>query len=118
MQALTSQTLKENAYRTLGLSGRAGRAEIEQAMARRRDASAAHLASDWDLPFLGWILRGPMEIESAAARLHDPALRAEERLSNQDFLAKAPAHVIEGGRTRLAEMRERQTSLRASLGEG
>jgi len=42
--------------------------------------------------------------------------RAEERLSNADFLAKAPAHVVEGGRARLAEMRERQATLRSSLG--
>jgi valyl-tRNA synthetase len=42
--------------------------------------------------------------------------RAEERLSNPDFLGKAPAHVIEGGRARLAEMRERQATLRSSLG--
>jgi valyl-tRNA synthetase len=42
--------------------------------------------------------------------------RAEARLSNADFLGKAPAHVVEGGRARLAEMRERQAALRASLG--
>ena len=42
--------------------------------------------------------------------------RAEERLSNADFLAKAPAHVVAGGRARLAEMRERQATLRSSLG--
>ena len=41
--------------------------------------------------------------------------RAEERLANPNFLAKAPAHVVEGGRARLAEMRERQSTLRSSL---
>ncbi|MFL6193822.1 MAG: valine--tRNA ligase [Thermoanaerobaculia bacterium] len=44
--------------------------------------------------------------------------RAEERLSNPDFLGKAPAHVVEGGRARLNEMRERQSALRSSLGLG
>ena len=44
--------------------------------------------------------------------------RAEERLSNPDFLGKAPAHVVEGGRAKLAEMRERQAALRSSLGLG
>jgi valyl-tRNA synthetase len=44
--------------------------------------------------------------------------RAEERLSNADFLGKAPAHVGEGGRAKLAEMRERQSALRSSLGLG
>jgi valyl-tRNA synthetase len=49
-------------------------------------------------------------------KLDADAARAEERLSNPDFLGKAPAHVIEGGRARLAEMRERQATLRSSLG--
>jgi valyl-tRNA synthetase len=44
--------------------------------------------------------------------------RAEERLSNPDFLGKAPAHVVEGGRAKLAEMRERQAALRSSMGLG
>ncbi|HYX23424.1 MAG TPA: class I tRNA ligase family protein, partial [Thermoanaerobaculia bacterium] len=42
--------------------------------------------------------------------------RAEERLGNPDFLAKAPVHVVDGGRAKLAEMRERQATLRSSLG--
>jgi valyl-tRNA synthetase len=42
--------------------------------------------------------------------------RSEERLSNEQFLAKAPAQVVETGRARLAEMKERRESLRASLG--
>jgi valyl-tRNA synthetase len=42
--------------------------------------------------------------------------RADERLSNPEFLGKAPAHVVEGGRAKLAEMRERQAALRSSLG--
>jgi len=42
--------------------------------------------------------------------------RAEDRLASPDFLAKAPANVVEGGRARLAEMRERQAALRSSLG--
>ncbi len=42
--------------------------------------------------------------------------RAEQRLSLPDFLAKAPPAVVEGGRARLAEMRDRQERIRASLG--
>jgi valyl-tRNA synthetase len=49
-------------------------------------------------------------------KLSSEIARAEERLANQDFLAKAPAHVVEGGRARLAEMRERQATQRSSLG--
>ncbi|HSS48643.1 MAG TPA: class I tRNA ligase family protein, partial [Thermoanaerobaculia bacterium] len=41
---------------------------------------------------------------------------AEERLANPDFLAKAPARVVEGGIAKLAEMRERQAALRSGLG--
>jgi valyl-tRNA synthetase len=49
-------------------------------------------------------------------KLDADVARSEERLSNPDFLGKAPAHVIEGGRAKLAEMRERQAALRSSLG--
>ena len=53
------------------------------------------------------------ELEKLAAEI----ARAEERLSNEQFLSKAPPHVVEGGRARLAEMREREASLKASLGD-
>jgi valyl-tRNA synthetase len=43
--------------------------------------------------------------------------RAEERLGNEQYLAKAPAQVVETGRARLAEMKERRASLRAGLGD-
>ncbi len=49
-------------------------------------------------------------------KLDGDVARAEERLSNPDFLGKAPAHVVEGGRAKLAEMKERQAALRSSLG--
>jgi valyl-tRNA synthetase len=52
------------------------------------------------------------ELEKLTAEI----ARADERLSNPDFLGKAPAHVVEGGRAKLAEMRERQTAMRSSLG--
>ena len=52
------------------------------------------------------------ELEKLTAEIS----RADERLANADFLAKAPAHVVEGGRARLGEMRERRDTLRSSLG--
>ena len=55
-------------------------------------------------------------LEKELEKLDAEISRAGERLSNADFLAKAPAHVVEGGRARLAEMRERQATLRSSLG--
>jgi valyl-tRNA synthetase len=42
--------------------------------------------------------------------------RAEERLSNEQFLAKAPAQVVANGRASLAQMKERRTTLRSTLG--
>jgi valyl-tRNA synthetase len=44
--------------------------------------------------------------------------RADQRLSNADFLAKAPAPVVAGGRAKLAELREREARIRASLEAG
>jgi valyl-tRNA synthetase len=55
-------------------------------------------------------------LEKELEKLETEISRAGERLSNADFLAKAPAKVVEGGRAKLAEMRERQASLRSSLG--
>jgi valyl-tRNA synthetase len=49
-------------------------------------------------------------------KLETEIARAEERLGNEQFLSKAPPHVVEGGRARLAEMRDRRANLRASLG--
>ncbi len=49
-------------------------------------------------------------------KLSGDIARAEERLANPNFLARAPAHVVEGGHANLAEMRERQAVLRSGLG--
>ena len=49
-------------------------------------------------------------------KLNRDIANAEQRLANPDFLAKAPAHVVEGGHAKLAEMRERQAVLRSGLG--
>jgi valyl-tRNA synthetase len=49
-------------------------------------------------------------------RLAGEIARAEERLADAQFLAKAPPPVVAGGRARLAELRERRERLRASLG--
>ena len=56
------------------------------------------------------------KLEKELEKLTTEIGRAEERLSNAEFLAKAPAHVVEGGKAKLAEMRERQAALRSSLG--
>jgi valyl-tRNA synthetase len=56
--------------------------------------------------------RQARELERLAGEIE----RAELRLANGDFLGKAPAAVVEGVRTRLVELRERQERLRAGLG--
>jgi valyl-tRNA synthetase len=58
------------------------------------------------------------KLEKELDKLSAEIGRAAERLANPDFLSKAPAHVVEGGKAKLAEMRERQTALRSSLGLG
>jgi valyl-tRNA synthetase len=58
------------------------------------------------------------KLEKELDKLTTEIGRAAERLANPDFLGKAPAHVVEGGKAKLAEMRERQTALRSSLGLG
>jgi valyl-tRNA synthetase len=54
------------------------------------------------------------ELEKLAGEID----RAERRLADADFLAKAPPAVVAGGRTRLAELRERQKRIRAILDGG
>jgi valyl-tRNA synthetase len=58
------------------------------------------------------------KLEKELDKLTTEIGRAAERLANPEFLGKAPAHVVEGGKAKLAEMRERQTTLRSSLGLG
>ncbi|HVT57874.1 MAG TPA: valine--tRNA ligase [Thermoanaerobaculia bacterium] len=50
------------------------------------------------------------------AKLAGEIARAEQRLGDPQFLAKAPAEVVAGGRARLAAMREREQRLRDSVG--
>jgi valyl-tRNA synthetase len=52
------------------------------------------------------------------AKLDAEAARAEERLSNEQFIAKAPPKVIEGNRRRLEEIRERRERILTDLGPG
>jgi valyl-tRNA synthetase len=49
-------------------------------------------------------------------KLDGDILRSEQRLSDEQFLAKAPAQVVETGRASLVRMKERQSTLRSSLG--
>ena len=42
---------------------------------------------------------------------------AESRLANADFVARAPASVVDGARARAAELRERAAALAERLGD-
>ena len=55
-------------------------------------------------------------LEKDAARLAEEIAKAEARLTNEDFLSKAPPQVVASQRQRLDEMRERHQRLVASLG--
>ncbi len=50
-------------------------------------------------------------------RLDAEIAGARNRLSNAGFLEKAPAHVVEGNRSRLAELEERRSSVMETLGQ-
>ena len=50
-------------------------------------------------------------------RLDAEIAGARNRLSNAGFLEKAPAHVVEGNRSRLAELEERRSSVLEALGQ-
>jgi valyl-tRNA synthetase len=48
-------------------------------------------------------------------KLETEIARSEARLSDEQFLAKAPPHVVANGRASLAQMQERQSTLRSTL---
>ena len=49
-------------------------------------------------------------------KLETEISRSEVRLSDEQFLAKAPPHVVANGRATLAQMQERRSTLRSTLG--
>ena len=49
-------------------------------------------------------------------KLETDISRSEARLSDEQFLAKAPPQVVANGRASLAQMQERRTTLRSTLG--
>ncbi|HET9229205.1 MAG TPA: class I tRNA ligase family protein, partial [Thermoanaerobaculia bacterium] len=51
-------------------------------------------------------------------KLETEISRSEARLSDEQFLAKAPPHVVANGRASLAQMQERRSTLRSTLDLG
>ncbi len=63
----------------------------------------------------------PAELGRLAAELEkveQELARAQARLADPSFLAKAPPHVVEGNRRRVEELEERRARLRDGLGGG
>ncbi|HEX2164173.1 MAG TPA: hypothetical protein VHM02_09510, partial [Thermoanaerobaculia bacterium] len=58
-----------------------------------------------------------VKLERELAKIDGEIAGAEARLANEQFVAKAPAAVVDGNRARLAELRERRERIVASLGE-
>ena len=71
------------------------------------------LAIESEVPPLTDIDRERLEKELAG--IAKEIAGAEHRLSNPGFLERAPAHVVEGSRHRLVELKERQTKIGAEL---
>jgi len=57
-------------------------------------------------------------LEKELEKMGSDIAAAEGRLSNEQFLAKAPPQVVEGNRERLAELKERRQRIQASLDSG
>ncbi|HRR15039.1 MAG TPA: hypothetical protein P5220_12530, partial [Thermoanaerobaculia bacterium] len=63
----------------------------------------------------------PAELGRLAAELEkveQELARAQARLADPSFLAKAPPHVVEGNRRRVEELEERRARLQGGLGGG
>jgi valyl-tRNA synthetase len=69
---------------------------------------------------LAGVLDPAVECERIRRRLLDldgDAVRAEQKLANEAFLAKAPAEVVEAERRKLAGVKEERAGLEAQLAE-
>ena len=56
-------------------------------------------------------------LQAELEKLEDEIGRARGRLSNEQFLAKAPPEIVEGNRERLAELEQRRERIVAGLGD-
>ena len=54
-------------------------------------------------------------LTSELAKLEESAERIEKKLSNEGFVAKAPAAVVEGERAKLAKLNENIEGVKAAL---
>jgi hypothetical protein len=82
IEAVTPQTIADNPYRVLGLSGSASQAAITMAARRMRiwPDEKNIPPTPWDLPKIGPLSRSQMALQRAVARLGEPQTRIEDRL--------------------------------------
>lgn len=85
------------------------------ALASRSRAGGLNLAFEVEAAPMGEGERAKLRKE--LDRLDSEIAGARNRLSNAGFLEKAPAHVVEGNRSRLAELEERRSSVIETLGQ-
>ena len=101
------------------LSAVAGISEIQAGIgtdaASRSRAGGLNLAFEVEAAPMGEAERAKLSKE--LDRLDAEIAGARNRLSNESFLEKAPAHVVEGNRSRLAELEERRSRLMETLGQ-
>ena len=83
--------------------------------ASRSRAGGLNLAFEVEAAPMGEAERAKLRKE--LGRLDVEIAGARDRLSNAGFLEKAPAHVVEGNRNRLAELEERRSSVMETLGQ-
>lgn len=83
--------------------------------ASRSRAGGLNLAFEVEAAPMGETERAKLRKE--LERLDAEIAGARNRLSNAGFLEKAPAHVVEGNRNRLAELEERRSSVMETLGQ-
>jgi valyl-tRNA synthetase len=97
------------------------RLQIESTLEEKPERAVALVvgAVECYLPLAGLVdidaerARLTKELDDVAAQI----ARLEKLLANEGFLTKAPAHVVDGERTRLADLQERQVRLQARLDE-
>jgi valyl-tRNA synthetase len=96
------------------------RLTLTRALAEKPHKAVALVATEWVEVYLP--LAGLVDLDQEMARLQKAieeasaeVRRAEGMLANEGFLAKAPSHVVQQQRDRLAEQQERRARLEARL---
>jgi len=110
---LVAQLTRAEAVRVAGAGGEAGAGAAAPEDAARDYVAGVSLAVEVAQRSLGDEER--QRLEKELDKLGQEIAAAEGRLSNEQFLAKAPPQVVAGNRQRLAELHERRQRIEAGL---